>query len=153
MRSLLYFGAVLAGFAVTSTAVGQSASPAAIIKARQAQFREIGTAFKAINDELKKGTPGKFVMTSSARQIAGNLKQTGTMFPAGSGPSSGVKTKALAAIWAKPTEFSRLNAAAVAEANKLVVVLRGSDAAAISVQVKALGRTCQSCHKPFRLDE
>ncbi len=153
MRLLLYLGAALAGLAATSAAIGQSASSAAIIKARQAQFREIGTAFKAKNDEWKKSAPGKFIMTSSARQIAGNLKQTGTMFPAGSGPSAGVKTKALVAIWQKPAEFSRLNAAAVAEANKLVIVMRGGDTSAISAQVKALGRACQSCHKPFRLDD
>lgn len=137
-----------------AAAVGQGQSPAATaIKARQEQFREIGTAFKAVNDELRKSAPGKFAVGSSARQIAGNLRQVKTMFPTGSGPSSGIKTKASATVWTKQAEFLRLNAAAIAEADKLVLALRGADTAAMKAQAQSLGRSCKACHTSFRVGD
>ena len=149
----LFWGAAAAGAAllVATVAVSQTGTPAAAIQARQGQFREIGTAFKAINDELRKEAPGKFVLGSSARQIAMDLRQVRTLFPVGSGAAGGVKTKALPAIWAQRARFDALNAAATVEADKLVATLRGGgDQAAIAAQAKALGASCKSCHVPFR---
>lgn len=140
------------GMLGASVVTGQALSPAATaIQARQSQFREVGTAFKAINDELRKAAPGKFVLGSSARQIATNLRQVRTMFPAGSLAAPGQKSKALPEIWTTRAAFDKLNASAVAEADKLAMVLRSTDTGAIAKQVKVLGATCQSCHRQFRV--
>lgn len=153
MRWIILIGAIGTALLAPVTAIGQAPSAADAIQARQRQFREIGTGFKAINDELKKDAPGKFLMGSSARQIAGNLRQVGKLFPTGSGPSSGVKTKALPVIWAKQADFAKFNGAAIAEADKLALVLKGSDIAAMRAQAKVLGKTCQSCHQQFRAED
>ena len=153
VRSGMTITAAAAAALVATAAFSQTGTPASSIQARQGQFREIGTAFKAINDELKKDTPGKFAMATSARQIAGDLRQVRGLFPAGSGPAAGIKTKALPAIWSDHAKFDALNAAATVEADKLVAVMRGGDAAAIRVQAKALGGTCQTCHQQFRAQD
>lgn len=154
MRSIFVMAGAAAFVLGATTVVGQSQlAPAAAIKARQQQYREIGTAFKAVNDELRKSSPGKFAMGSSARQIAANLRQVNSMFPAGSGPSSGIKTKALATIWSKQPEFQRLNAAAVVAADKLVLAMRGTDNAAMTAQAQAVGRSCKACHSAFRAED
>lgn len=152
MHRILFIVAACGALVAPVIAVGQALTPAAAVQARQGQFREIGTAFKAINDELKKPAPGKFAMGSSARQIATDLQQVGRLFPPGSGPSSGIKTKALPAIWAKQADFAKLNSAAITEANKLVVAMKGTDMAAIGMQAKVLGKTCQGCHQQFRAE-
>ncbi|WP_162527151.1 c-type cytochrome [Sphingomonas solaris] len=128
----------------------QAAAPETIIQARKAKYREIGKAFKSINDEVKKSAPDRGLIGSSASLIAGNLRQVGSLFPAGSGPSSGVRTKALPTIWTKWPEFARLNAAATGEAGKLVLASRGADVAAIAAQARSLGKACQACHQQFR---
>ena len=135
-------------------ATGQTTtSPAEAVQARQSQFREIGTAFKAINDELRKDAPGKFALASSARQIATDLKQAKLMFPAGSGPVPGVKNKARPEIWTNRATFDKAGAAAIVEADKLVAVMRGGDQTAMTTQAKALGATCQACHRQFRAED
>ena len=134
-----------------AAATGQTpAPPAEAVPARQSQFREIGTAFKAINDELRKEAPGKFALASSARQIATDLKQVRLMFPAGSGPVPGVKNKARPEIWTNRATFDKAAAAAIVEADKLSAVMHGGDQAAVMTQAKALGLTCQACHRQFR---
>ena len=141
---------VAAGLLAATSAIGQALAPTAAIRARQANFREMGTAFKAINDELRKPALGKFVLSSSARQIAGNLRQVGSMFPAGSGREAGLKTAAKPEIWSHQADFARLNAAAIVEADRLVAATRGGDPAAIRAQVKATGGACKGCHDLYR---
>jgi cytochrome c556 len=122
-----------------------------LIENRQASLREIGTAFKAINDELKKDTPVKFILSSSAKRIASGLQEFMTMFPPGSGPESGVKTKARKEIWSNREEFEKLNAASANEAEKLSMLIRSPDLGAVREQAKVLGNSCKSCHQKFRV--
>ena len=138
--------------ALAATAFGQSSEPTPM-QTRQSQFREIGTAFKAINDELRKDTPGRFAMGSSARLIAGNLHRVGTLFPPGSGPGAGIKTKAKPNIWTDRAQFDRLNASAASEADRLVAIMKGNDLGAIRAQVPVLGAACKSCHQQFRAED
>lgn len=150
MRFGLHFILAAAALLGTTAAVAQELTGADAIKARQASYRETGTAYKAINDELRKDAPGHFALASSARQIAANLPQVVSLFPAGSGPEAGVKTKAKPAIWTNRATFERANAAAVQQANALVAATRATDVAAMRLQLQALGKTCKACHDQFR---
>ena len=69
-----------------------AAAPGDIVATRIAGFREVGAAFKNINDELKSATPQTYVIQISARQIRDYARQQQGWFPAGSGPKPGVKT-------------------------------------------------------------
>lgn len=148
--------AAVVGVCVLSTAgqaAAQSPSNADLVSARQARFREIGAAFKAINDELKKDAPVKYVLSSSAARIASALAEVRPMFPAGTGQGSGLKTKAKGDIWNNRAEFDRLNAATASEALKLATLVRTADPGALRAQVKVVGSNCQSCHQKFRAGE
>lgn len=153
MPSRLYFALAVAALLPPSIALAQGLSAPASIQARQANYRETGTAFKAINDELRKSAPGRFIMASSARRIAANLRQVGAFFPAGSGPAAGVKTRARNTIWNNRATFDRLNGVAVVQADGLVAAMRGTDVAAIRIQAQALGRACKACHDQFRIED
>lgn len=153
MHSRWYLALAAATLLPASVVLAQGLSVSASIQARQASYREVGTAFKAINDELRKPVPGRFIMASSARQMAANLRQASTMFPVGSGPAEGVKTKAKPAIWSDRATFDRLNTAAVRQADALVVAMRGTDMAAMRAQTSALGQACKACHDQFRFKD
>jgi cytochrome c556 len=148
----LSFAAFLAVTGTLAAAPAAAPSPQAAIAARQAGYKKMGAAMKALNDQLKSSTPAKDVMVGAARTIALTAREQGKLFPAGSGPQSGLKTDALPGIWADRANFGGQMARLVAESGKLLTVANGGDAAAIRAQVKATGATCSSCHRQFRAD-
>ena len=91
-------------------------------------------------------------ISSHAAALAGNMEMLPDIFPDGSGPESGFKTRALPAIWEDQAKFAEVVERARAEAAKLVeIVESGGDAAAIGAQVGELGKNgCGGCHTPFR---
>lgn len=88
---------LITGLALTMTAAA-TPSPQAAIAARQAGFKKMGAAMKALSDQLKTDAPAKDAMMAAARTIAVAAREQARLFPAGSGPSSGAKTQALPAI-------------------------------------------------------
>src|SRR5689334_15773089 len=67
-------------------AMAQDAAATEIIKNRIANFREIGTAYKGIGDELKVANPYMGTIQESARQIESLGSEILHWFPEGSGP-------------------------------------------------------------------
>lgn len=137
---------VLAG----SLAAGAGPSADAVIATRVAGFKKMGGAMKALNGELKSGTPAPATMLAAAQTIAETARAQGRLFPAGSGPAAGVKTDALPAIWSDRATFDAQMAKLVVESDKLVAVTKSGNAAAIGVQAKATGAVCGACHRQFR---
>jgi cytochrome c556 len=127
-------------------------SPQAAIAARQAGFKKMGAAMKALNDQLKSGAPAKDVMENAARTVALTAREQAKLFPAGSGASAGVKTDALPNIWTDRATFDALMGRLATESGKLQAVTGGGDAAAIGAQAKATGAACGACHRQFRAD-
>lgn len=127
-------------------------SPQAAIAARQAGFKKMGAAMKALNDQLKSGAPAKDVVENAARTVAFTAREQAKLFPAGSGASAGVKTDALPNIWTDRAGFDALMVRLAAESGKLQAVTSGGDAAAIGAQAKATGQACAACHRQFRAD-
>ena len=127
-----------------------AAGAADLVKTRVQAYRELGASFKNVNDELRSPKPQTMVLQLSARQIKNVASQQYGFFPAGSGPQAGVKTKALPAIWANRAGFKAAQDAFAKQANAFAAVAGTGDVAKIRAQAKALGATCQSCHKQFR---
>ncbi|MCT2398960.1 c-type cytochrome [Novosphingobium mangrovi (ex Huang et al. 2023)] len=140
--------AALAGGATLATAAS-SASTA--ITARQANFKKMGGAMKTLKDELSGGAD-KAKMIAAAKTIAAAGRKQGDLFPAGTGPSSGAKTDALAAIWSDRATFDAGMKKMIAEADKLAAVAGSGDASAIRAQFTATGKSCGACHRQFRAD-
>lgn len=145
-----------------STDAAQSAAPATLpngmtvkaqIEARQAGFKELGKAFKTISDQLRSGNPDMSIIQPAAASVPEITKDIGSWFPAGTGPESGVKTEALAAIWEKPEDFALKVGNFQTAATALVAASQTGDAAAITAAFRATGGTCGACHDNYRLDD
>lgn len=139
--------ALAAGGATAATAVEKA------IAKRQAGYKDIGKSFKAINDELKTSAPDTALIAKNARTIHGYSLVIHNWFPKGSGPESGIKTRAKSDIWAEPAKFAAATRALQTESQTLRTVAGTGDVEAIKLQVKATGMACGGCHKPFREDE
>lgn len=137
---------------LTIAPVAAAPTPQAAIAARQAGYKKMGAAMKALNDQLKSDAPAKAVMLDAARTIAATAPEQPKLFPAGSGASAGVKTDALPSIWTDRATFDAKMSQLLTESAKLVTVVNGGDVAAIRVQAKATGATCAGCHRQFRAD-
>jgi cytochrome c556 len=146
------FSATMLCLSLASPIVLQAApGDSALIKSRQDKLRDMGGAFKAIDDELKKRNPDwENAILPNAQTVQSRSSYLLTWFPKGSGPESGVKTYALPAIWQKPDDFTKIGKAAQAEAAKLNQVAAGKDLAALKAQATALGKACKACHDSYR---
>lgn len=156
MNSKYTFSILLAigiGVGAGGSGADEEFDPQPVIEGRQSALRDIGAAFKAIADELKKPTPSLPSLRQSARQIDDLTQQQKFWFAAGTGPESDIETAAKPEIWKQPAEFQAEQAAFGDAAAKLVDVAAGSDIASIKTQWQALGKTCKSCHQKFRNED
>jgi len=132
--------------AMTGLAAG-AASPAKTIQDRVANFKTMGKSMKAISDQLRTPAADMAAISFNAKIIADASHKVGNFFPRGTGPEAGVKTGALPAIWAKPTDFKTAAA-------KLVAATKQLQAAGTVDQAKAafpqVGASCKGCHDSFR---
>jgi cytochrome c556 len=121
-----------------------------IIDDRQRNLRDMGAAYKAITDELKRSMPNVLEIAhyaSSLQEIAASQKQ---WFPAGSGPESGIKTAARPEIWSQPAEFAKWEQDLSAAIALLVKATAGQDIEIVRHQHEQVGTACAGCHKIFR---
>lgn len=137
--------ALSAGGAAAAT-VGES------IAARQAGFKQMGAAFKGLNDELKAGSPDKAKLVGFAKTMNTQARAVPGWFPKGSGPESGVKTKAKPGIWTESAKFATLAKNLQTETAKLPTAAASGDLDALRAQVRATGGSCKACHDPYRAE-
>lgn len=135
------------------TAIAATSEITDAIKSRKANYKEIGGAFKTLNDEIKTGSPS----IDTIQPLAKDLLKRGSMqmnfFPAGSGPESGEKTRAKAAIWAEPDDFRKSHQDFITAAEQLNHAIDSGDLASMASAQKALGAACKSCHEHYRQPE
>lgn len=147
-------GPVAIAVVLALTATGALAASAAetAIATRQAGYKKIGAAFKAINEELRKDAPNAKSIAANATALNAQAAQVNKWFPKGSGPEAGFKTKAKPAIWAEPAKFGAAAAKFQTEAGKLQTIAATGNVDAIRTQVRAVGGACKSCHDPYRAE-
>lgn len=152
MKATLGTGALLACALVATGSALAAASPAitAAVAARKANYKEIGGAFKTVNDEIRSGAPDWNTVRPAARDIAARAALQIKYFPNGSGPESGAKTRAKAAIWKDFATFSKLQKDMITAANSLNSAATARNGPALTAARDALGATCKSCHAKFR---
>src|SRR5262245_56457549 len=61
------------------------------IEARQHNLKDLGGAFKTVNDQLKTDAPQLTEIKLAAEEIRSHSQDIANWFPAGTGPESGVK--------------------------------------------------------------
>ncbi len=153
MMRVMGMCAVLLGGIAVETGHAEEMDPQVVIEGRQANLRDLGAAFKAISDELKKPAPALPVIRQYASQIDSLAQQQRFWFPAGSGPESEIETEAKPEIWTRAKEFADAQDALTSEAARLRQVAAASDIEAIKSQYRAVGKTCKACHNAFREEE
>jgi len=143
-----------AGFALAAAGTMALAAPSAssAIAQRQAGFKDMGRAMKVLKGQVSSGTVDRAAAVAAAKTIAANARTQKTLFPAGSGASSGVKTDALGAVWSDRATFDAQMAKLAAEADKLVSVAGTGNGSALDAQFTATGKVCSACHRQFRAD-
>ena len=136
------FGAV--ALAISTQAFAQ----ADVIEKRQKVMKAQSAAVK----EIKAGVESKNYATveAKAKDIMGTSDQIPSVFPKGS--TTG-KTKAKAEIWEKNDDFVKHAKALNKNASELAAAAKAGNDAEVGVKLKALGETCNSCHKQFRADK
>lgn len=152
MKLPLMTACVAVGLLASYAAFAASPAVTSAVKARQASYKEIGGAFKSINDELKSGAPDMNSVKPLARDIASRAALLPKYFPKGSGPESGLKTRAKAEIWKDNATFVKLQTDMIAAARSLDAAAASGNAASLGAARTALGGTCKSCHDRFRAE-
>ena len=120
-----------------------------LMRDRHENYERIGKAVKATGRTLKTASPDLAVIRSSAATIASLAPQIPSWFPAGTGPDVG-KTHAKPAIWEKPQEFVQKAREFDAVAKAHDAAAKGGDVNAIKASFADLGKSCKSCHEPYR---
>jgi cytochrome c556 len=120
---------------------------------RHENFKQLGGAFKAIMDELKKDTPDKAVVASNAHKVAVLGAALPTWFPNGSGPETGMKVHAKPIIWTDPQGFAAAANRLKVESAKLDQIAATGDMAAVKTQFAATGQACKNCHDKYRVPD
>jgi cytochrome c556 len=143
--------------ALTTAAIGASAALAddidQYIDNRISNYREMGAAFKAVNDQLKTPAPNISTIRQSSKIISNVGAHQYSWFKPGSGPESGAKTKALPAIWDTPEKFKAAQDAFRAQADLFAAAAASGDPKRITASAKTLGAACSACHRSFRRDD
>jgi cytochrome c556 len=127
------------------------AAPSDAVRTRIAGLRELGAAFKAVNDGLRSGEPQTILIQQSARQIRSAANAMPGWFPPGSGPEAGVKTAAKPEIWSQRARFQAAQNAFMAQAIRFQAAANGRNVEAMRSEARALGATCKGCHDNFRV--
>ena len=124
-----------------------------IFKVRHDEYHKLGDAFKTIGDQSKAGAPDVARIKTAAQVVNDASVNQFKWFPAGSGPDSGHKTRAKAAIWGKSQDFEAAQKRFADEAPKLLAAANAGDVGAVKMQFGQVGKACKNCHDTFRAPE
>lgn len=147
--------AVAAGGALAHDTKGEKATTPGARAAlmRHDNFEKLGANFKRLNDELRKGSPDKAVLTQTATAVKTFSGQLPTWFPRGSGQEARPKSEAKANIWSDAAGFTAAASNLQVQASKLQQVATTGDVDALKAQVRATGGACKACHDKYRVEK
>ena len=142
----------LAALALAGLAAPLLAAPADQIRVRTTGYRDLGAAFKAINDGLRAPSPQPAVLRAAAQRIRNAATQQYNWYPAGSGPRPGLKTAAKPEIWTQGARFRQLQDGFAVQSAALERAVSTGNTAAIRTAARSLGGSCKACHDQFRAE-
>ena len=149
MKNVIVKATLLAGLVAGMAGVAWAQSAADIVAQRQAGFKAIGAATGEVKKVIDAGGDLTTV-AAKASEISAFAKQMPALFPVGSGPESGAKTRALPAIWENKSDFDASAGILGREADKLEMALKANDKAASATAFAAMTGQCGNCHRPYR---
>ena len=126
---------------------------AAFMHDRHERYENLGKAMKGLGRELKAGTPSLPTIQRHAAHIARFAPQVPSLFPPGTGPETGRRTRAKAEIWSDRQTFRQRAEAFRREAARFNQAAQSGDLAAVRAALPSLADTCKNCHDRFRTRE
>jgi cytochrome c556 len=112
-----------------------------LMKSQSAAVKEIKAAVESKNYET---------VEAKAKDLMGTADQIPSAFPK---DSTQGKTKAKAEIWEKNDGFVKHAKALSKSSSELAAAAKAKNDAEMGVKLKAIGETCNSCHKEYRADK
>lgn len=129
-----------------------AATASEVIAARQAHYRDIGKAFKGINDQLKSPAPDVAAIKAYAAIVTslGQQQAKENWFPAGTQAGQGLRTAAKPAIWQNAADFAAKRADFAKASSTYAGIAAKGDIEAIKSATANVGKTCKGCHESYR---
>ena len=121
------------------------------VQYRQQTMKNLGGAFKAVNDQVRSPTPNLDTIRAGVPALQKIAAELPTLFPAGSGPEAGVTTTAKPEIWTNAAGFDGKVKALQAAVQGLATAAAGTDTATVAAAAGPVGQACQGCHSEFRV--
>lgn len=153
LRAAPFVAAAAAVIAVSACSKPIDPAIKAVMHERHEGFEAIGDHFKKVADTLKAGGGLDAETGEAARAISAASTKLVDWFPAGSGPETGAKTDAKAAIWENPDDFTAKREDFVTAAAKWAQTVDANDASGFAAQFKDVGATCKACHETYREED
>ncbi|MCC7462467.1 MAG: cytochrome c [Gammaproteobacteria bacterium] len=147
--------AVLLGVAIALPGVitAHDEHATGIYKVRHDEYTKLGDAFKTLRDQTRARKPDSAAIRNAAQVVKAASQNQYDWFPAGSGPRTGIKTRAKAEIWTRPQEFATAQKRFTQRADQLNAAAGSGDIAAVRTQFDEVGGACKGCHDTFRVPE
>lgn len=153
MRNLILGVLAVAGLTATAAAENRPSAAAGTIHMRQANYKQMAAAMKALTEQVRGSSPSLPVIRRSSATILRFAPQLLRWFPAGSGAEAGVRTRARPEIWSDHAGFTRAGAGLLLAARGLDAAARGGDMAAIRSAIPQVAHACSACHDDYRAPE
>ncbi len=118
-----------------------------VVAARKKVMQGNNKAFKAIQEAAKADKYGIILVQGS--EIAENAMEIPDAFE--KKDLSG-KTRALPKIWEEKDKFKQIASKLMADARALEEAAQNKDKEKVTAAFKALGATCDACHKDYRAE-
>jgi cytochrome c556 len=150
MRKALLAIAALAGIVTVASAQRPARTPADLIRNRQDSYKQIQSAFRVLFQQNQAGEPSIEAIRPHAATIARLAPQVNGWFPPGTGPETGVPTRAKAELWANRQDFMGRAAAFVVASRRVDAAARAGDVGAFRAAFPALRQACADCHDRYR---
>ena len=151
MKTIRILAAAVVALALTTGAAQAQDAAEDWVKSR----KQVMQIFQASLIGLSNVVSGKVSKPEHMVNYANALASVGAilpeMYPAGTGPESGVKNRALADIWDDPEGFQAVMQTAGGLIGELVAAAESGDPAATGAALGALGKNgCTACHTKYR---
>ena len=146
MKHLVLASLAAAGLATAAYAF----APADTIRMRQANYKQMAAALKGTNDQLRADSPSLPLIRQHSALLNRHAVRVLRWFPRGTGPESGVRTRAKAEIWTDRRGFTQAGARLLVAARELDAAARRGDIARVRAAFPGLRGACGACHDAYR---
>jgi cytochrome c556 len=140
---------LVAAVLISTIPAARADAPKDIIKYREGVMKAVTGSAVAMKVITSGAIARKGDWLIHARAMVELARISADLYPKGTGPEAG-KTRALPAIWEKPSEYLKMNEQWLAVSKRMLAAAEAGDLAEGKKAAKALSQACKDCHDPFR---